>query len=249
MNEAARWREKMRRGEWDRPTPGLAEGHAQANLLVLPAALADDFEAFCRANPRPCPLLERLPAGDPRPRDMAHDTDLRTDLPRYLVFEDGEKIAETDDVIGFLMGCSFTFEWALQQADLPLHHVAQGRNVPMYRTNIPLTPVGPFSGEMVVSMRYFTPEQVDHAWQVSARFPRMHGAPIHAGDPVEIGIADLDRPEFGEAVERPPGTVPVFWPCGVTSQVAGLSAKPDLAICHAPGHMLLLDRRHHEFEE
>ena len=257
MNEAARWRDKIRRGAWNRPTPGLAEGHAQANLLVLPAALADDFEAFCRANPRPCPLLERLPIGSPHPREMAESADVRTDLPRYLVFENGERVAEADnvtrwwrkDLVTFLMGCSFTFEWALQQAGLPLHHVTQGRNVPMYRTRIALTPLGPFSGEMVVSMRCFESADVTRAWDITARMPRMHGAPVHAGDPAAIGIGDIDTPDFGDPIERPPGTVPVFWPCGVTSQVAGLSARPDLAICHAPGHMLLLDRRHDEFVE
>ena len=255
--DAAHWRREMRAGRWTRPTPGLAEGHAQANLLILPAALADDFEAFCTANPRPCPLLERLPAGVPHTREMADGADVRTDLPRYLVFENGARVAEAldvtawwrDDLVAFLLGCSFTFEWALARAGLPLHHVAQGRNVPMYRTRIPLVPVGPFRGEMVVSMRCFAPADVQRAWDISARMPRMHGAPIHVGDAVEIGIADLDRPDFGDRIARPDGETAVFWPCGVTSQIAGLSATPDLAICHAPGHMLLLDRRHEEFEE
>lgn len=254
---AAHWRQEIREGRWTRPTPGLAEGHAQANLLVLPSALADDFEAFCHANPRPCPLLERLPAGVPHTVEMADKADIRTDLPRYLVFENGRQIADTNDVtawwrndlVTFLMGCSFTFEWALARAGLPLHHVAQGRNVPMYRTRIPLVPVGPFNGEMVVSMRFFSLPDVQRAWEISARMPRMHGAPIHVGEPADIGIADLEAPDFGDRVERPEGSLPVFWPCGVTSQIAGLSARPDLAICHAPGHMLLLDRRHDEFEE
>lgn len=257
MSEAASWREKMRRGEWNRPTPGLAEGYAQANVIVLPASLADDFEAFCQANPQPCPLLERLAPGDPLTRQMADAADLRTDLPRYLVFKDGRRVAECeqvteywrDDLVGFLMGCSFTFEWALRRAGLPLHHVAQGRNVPMFLTHIPLARVGPFSGAMVVSLRFFLPEQVETAVRVSGRFPRMHGAPVHVDDPGAIGIGDLERPDFGDAIDRPRGTVPVFWACGVTSQVAGLSAKPDVAICHAPGHMLILDRRHDEFEE
>lgn len=257
MNEAALWREKMRRGEWTRPTPGLAEGHAQANLLILPSELADDFEAFCHRNPRPCPLLERLPAGDAKTKEMAAEADLRTDLPRYQVFKDGEYVAEcehvldwwSDDLVAFLLGCSFAFEWALQQAGLPLYHVDQERNVPMYRTNLPLTPVGLFHGHMVVSMRCFPPDMVDLAASISAKYPRMHGGPIHVGNPAKIGIEDLDRPDFGDAIEQPPGTVPVFWPCGVTSQVAALSARPRIAICHAPGHMLLLDRKHHEFDE
>lgn len=257
MNEAARWRETIRRGEWNRPTPGLAEGHAQANLIALPRALADDFEAFCRANPRPCPLLERLPAGSPHTQEMADGADVRTDLPRYLVFENGVRVAETedvtpwwrDDLVTFLLGCSFTFEWALRQAGLPLFHVDQGRNVPMYHTNIALEAVGLFCGEMVVSMRCFDPSDVARAAAISGRMPRMHGAPVHIGDPAAIGIDDIDAPHFGDAIMRPEGTVAVFWPCGVTSQMAGLSARPSLAICHAPGHMLLLDRRHSEFEE
>lgn len=255
--EAARWRERIRRGEWTRHTSGLAEGHAQANLLVLPVELADDFEEFCRRNPRPCPLLERLPAGDPLTKVVAWHADLRTDLPRYVVFKDGHIVAECedvakwwrDDLVSFLLGCSFGFEWALRRAGLPLYHVEQERNVPMYSTNIPLTPAGPFSGTMVVSMRCFPPSLVQRAWEVSARYPRMHGAPIHAGDAAKIGVGDLDRPDFGEAIARPDGCVPVFWPCGVTSQTAALSAHPRLAICHAPGHMLILDRRHDEFEE
>lgn len=254
--EAARWREKMRRGEWKQPTPGLAEGYAQANLLVLPAELADDFEEFCRLNPRPCPLLERLPSGDARTHAMA-DADVRTDLPRYRVFKNGVLETEcedvtrwwSDDLVSFLLGCSFAFEWALHQAGLPLYHVQQGRNVPMYHTNIALTPAGPFHGNMVVSMRCFPPHQVEQARALSARYPRMHGAPIHAGDAADIGIRNLDHPDFGDTIQRPAETIPVFWPCGVTSQVVALSARPRIAISHAPGHMLLLDRRHHEFEE
>ncbi|NDD27478.1 MAG: putative hydro-lyase [Proteobacteria bacterium] len=256
-NEAARWREKIRRDEWTLPTPGLAEGHAQANLLVLPSLLADAFERFCRENPRPCPLLERLPTGSPHPRLMARDTDLRTDVPRYWVFENGEKVAEAGDVrrwwcedlTAFLLGCSFTFEWALQQAGLRLLHVEQNRNVAMYRTSLRLATVEPFGGTMVVSMRWFEPAQAAQAARISARFPRMHGAPVHIGDPAAIGIDDIGRPDFGDPVEAPPGFVPVFWPCGVTSQTAALTARPQIAICHAPGHMLLLDRTHHEFEE
>lgn len=256
VDTAAAWRARIRRGEWTRPTAGLAEGYAQANMLVLPRALADEFSQFCALNPRPCPLLEMLAPGDPRTRQMADGADVRTDLPRYVVFREGVRVADPtdvtawweDDLVAFLLGCSFGFEWALVAAGLPLHHVLAGRNVPMYRTNLPLAPVGPFHGEMVVSMRYFEPTQATLAARISARYPLMHGAPVHTGDASGIGIADLDTPDFGDAIPRPEGTIPVFWPCGVTSQVVGLAARPRLAICHAPGHMLVLDRQHREFE-
>lgn len=251
------WRERIRQGEWTGPTAGLAEGYAQANLLALPVDLADTFEEFCRLNPRPCPLLERLPPGEYLTRDMADGADLRTDLPRYQVFTAGQQVAEetsvldwwAPDLVAYLFGCSFTFEWSLARAGIPLAHVAQGKNVPMYRTTIPLKPVGPFGGNMVVSMRPLPPAQVEPAIAITTRFPRMHGRPVHVGDARVIGIEDLARPDFGDAVEIPHGTVPVFWACGVTTQVAALHAAPWRVIAHAPGHMLLLDRRHEEFEE
>ncbi|MBM3465502.1 MAG: putative hydro-lyase [Armatimonadetes bacterium] len=251
------WREKIRANEWTKPTPGLAEGHAQANLVVLPSTLADAFEEFCAKNPRACPLLERLPPGQFMVGEMAPGADIRTDLPRYFVYGGGHLVAETTsvldwwapDLVAFLVGCSFTFEWALQQAGVPMHHLEQERNVSMYRTNIPLRPAGPFSGTMVVSMRWIPADKVDQTIAITSRYPRMHGRPIHMGDPRAIGIKDLMKPDFGDPVEPMPNTVPVFWACGVTTQVVPLSASPWRMICHAPGHMLILDKKHGEFEE
>lgn len=255
--EPRRWRERIRAGEFRGHTSGICVGFAQANLLVLPVEHADAFEEFCRRNPQACPLLERLPAGEPCSRTMAAGADLRTDLPRYHVYSGGEMVAEVDhvteywtpDLVGFLLGCSFTFEWALVREGVPLHHVLQDRTVPMYRTNLPLVPVAPFHGSLVVSMRAIPYPMFRRVAAITARFPRMHGEPVHYGEPGLIGIRHLDRPDFGEAIIRPPGTIPVYWACGVTSQVVALAAGPTRWICHAPGHMLILDRRHEEFEE
>ena len=248
-------RERCRSGLFDRPTAGVARGYTQVNLVVLPKAWADDFEAFCRKNPQPCPLLERTDVGTTEPVRMAPGADLRTDLPRYRVFRDdpdhgefkcvGEpKSAESywrGDLVSFLIGCSFTFEAALIEAGVTVRHIEESVNVPMYRTTIPCAPAGPFTAHMVVSMRPMPPDQVANAHRITAAVPHVHGAPVHAGDPAEIGIADITRPEYGDAVTIRPGEVPVFWACGVTPQEAILHARPELAITHKPGHMLITD--------
>ena len=180
---------------------------------------------------------------------LAADADLRRDLPRYRLWRRGELVAEPTDVVtlwqpdfvAFLIGCSFTFETALRQAGLPLRHIEQGRNVPMYRTTLACVPAGPFRGNMVVSMRPMTPADAERAAAITAEFPRMHGAPIQIGDPQSIGIANLERPDFGDAVTLFPGEVPVFWACGVTPQVALSQAAPEIAITHSPGCMFLTD--------
>jgi uncharacterized protein YcsI (UPF0317 family) len=239
----------MRRGEWDRPTAGLAPGYTQANLVVLPEADAFAFLRFCLRNPKPCPVLEVLEPGSPEPAELAPGADLRTDLPRYRVWRDGELAEETttigehwrDDLVSFLIGCSFTFERALEEAGLPLRHVEQGVNVPMYRTSRPTRPAGPFSGPLVVSMRPMTPEQAVRATEITARYASVHGAPVHAGDPAAIGIEDLARPDYGDPVEIRPGEVPVFWACGVTPQAVAAASRPELMITHAPGHMFVTD--------
>ena len=231
------------------PTAGVARGFAQANLVILPGEIADDFERFCTLNPKPCPLLERTAIGDPKPRRLAPDADLRTDLPRYRVFRDGHCIERPfsieslwrDDLVAFLIGCSFTFEWAMIEAGLPVRHIEEGCNVPMYRTDIPCKPAGDFGGPMVVSMRPMTPDQALHAQRITAACPRVHGGPVHVGDPSRIGIADIDRPDHGDAVTIRPGEVPVFWACGVTPMEAIVRAKPELAITHEPGHMFVTD--------
>ena len=201
-SEASRVREKIRRGEHDGPTAALAPGYTQANLVVLPQRDAFDFLRFCVANPRPCPVLEVCDPGDPEPRNFAPGADLRTDLPRYRIHRDGEVAAEVTDVrdvwredlVAFLIGCSFTFERALLAAELPVRHIEQGVNVPMYRTAVACKPAGRFSGPLVVSMRPMTPQQAIRATQITSRYTAVHGAPVHVGDPHALGIARSRRP-------------------------------------------------------
>jgi uncharacterized protein YcsI (UPF0317 family) len=247
-------RRRIRAGGWRRPTAGCCRDFAQANLVVVPQALAADFLLFCRRNPKPCPLLEATEPGDFEPKMLAPGADLRTDLPGYRVYRGGELQGEIpdllsvwrDDLVSFLLGCSFTFEWALQNAGIPLRHVEERVNVPMYVTGRACLPAGIFAGPLVVSMRPIPSDLVARAVEVTARFPLAHGEPIHIGDPAALGIADLDRPEFGQAVSIRPGETPLFWACGVTPQAVAAQARPELMITHAPGHMLLTDRRHDE---
>lgn len=253
---AADARNRIRRGDYAGPTSGLAPGFAQANLVVLPESYALDFARFCVRNPKPCPLLEITDTGSPHPTMLAPDADLRTDVPRYRVFRNGELIDEPTDVarywrrdlVGFLLGCSFTFEWALAAAEVPLAHQRQRVNVPMYVTTRPCVSAGPFKGPLVVSMRPFRPADVDRAVEVSARFPAMHGGPVHIGDPAVLGIRDLSSPDFGDPVRMGTDEVPVFWACGVTPQAVALVARPSLAIFHGPGHMFITDRPHVGFD-
>jgi uncharacterized protein YcsI (UPF0317 family) len=238
-----------RSGVFTGPTPGLALGFVQANLVILPKEHAFDFLLFCHRNPKPCPLLDVTEPGDPEPKGVAAGADLRTDLPAYRVWRDGRLVDEPsdirplwrDDMVSFVVGCSFTFESALLAARLPVRHVEQGTNVPMYNTDRPCRPAGRFAGPLVVSMRPMTPEQAVAATRVCSRFPRAHGAPIHFGDPAAIGILDLGRPDYGDPVEVRAGEVPVFWACGVTPQAALMRARLPLAITHKPGHMFLTD--------
>jgi uncharacterized protein YcsI (UPF0317 family) len=252
----AQLRAAIRAGRWTGPTVGLAAGYVQANVVILPQSLADDFAEFCRRNPQACPLLERTPPGDPRPRISAPGADLRTDVPRYRVFHDGEPdVAEPtdvrslwrDDLVGFLLGCSFTFKRALATAGLPVRHVEQGSNVPMFRTSVACQPAGPFRGPLVVSMRPYRAEDVERVIEVTRRYPRMHGAPIHIGDPTALGITDLHSPDFGDAVAIHDDELPVFWACGVTPQLALHDARPPLAITHSPGCMFVTDLEDGEF--
>ncbi len=244
-------RERIRRGEWVRPTAGCAAGYVQANLVVLPRELAYDFLLFTHRNPRPCPLLEVTDPGSPEPVRVAPGADLRTDLPKYRVYRHGvlaEEVTDLlplwrDDLVAFLLGCSFTFEAALLKAEVPVRHLEEGRNVPMYITSIPCAPAGLFEGPLVVSMRPIPPEKVARAAAVTARFPAVHGAPVHVGTPEALGIRDLGRPDFGDPVTIRPGEVPVFWACGVTPQAVAMAVKPPLMITHAPGHMFVTDLR------
>jgi uncharacterized protein YcsI (UPF0317 family) len=240
-------RERFRAG-LRTPTAGWSPGYVQANLVVLPRDLAFDFMLFAQRNPRPCPVLDVTDPGDPVSA-MAPQADLRTDLPAYRVFEHGQMVAETtdisrywrDDLVAFLIGCSFTFERALIAAGVPVRHVQQGRNVPIFVTNQMCRPAGIFSGPMAVTMRPVPPDLVPAAVQVTARYPAVHGAPVHVGGPAALGIADLSRPDFGDPVRAEDADVPVFWACGVTPQVALQRARPPLAITHSPGHMFITD--------
>jgi uncharacterized protein YcsI (UPF0317 family) len=211
--------------------------------------LAFDFMLFCRRNPKPCPLLDVTDPGCPEPQDAAPGADVRTDIPRYRVYRYGELIEEpTDlfawwqrDLVAFLLGCSFTFENALLRAGLPVRHIEQKRNVPMFRTNIACRRAGIFQGPMVVSMRPMTPAQAAQAAAICSRFPLAHGEPIHVGTPAGIGIVDLDKPDFGDPVDMRSDEVPVFWACGVTPQAVAMQARPPLLLTHAPGHMFVTD--------
>jgi len=248
-------RHRIRSGQLQRPTAGLAPGYTQANLAIVPRDLAYDFLLFCQRNPKPCPLLEVLDVGDPEPRDLAPGADIRTDLPRYRVYRHGILTDEVDDItpfwrddlVSFLLGCSFTFEHPLIDAGIRMRHIDLDVNVPMYITNRPCKPAGVFHGPMVVSMRPIPQAQVVRTVQITSRFPDVHGAPVHMGDPLELGIKALSQPDFGDAVTVGPGEVPVFWACGVTPQAVMMQAKPALAITHAPGYMFISDRRESEF--
>jgi uncharacterized protein YcsI (UPF0317 family) len=250
-------RSAARSGELTGPTAGLALGYVQANLVVVPQQLAFDFLLFCRRNPQPCPLLDVTDPGSPEPLTVAPGADLRCDVPRYRVYRHGELIAEPadlfswwrDDLVAFLLGCSFTFENALLEARIPVRHIEKGCNVPMYRTSIPCRPAGVFRGPMVVSMRPLTPAQAEQSTRICARYPRAHGVPVHQGNPGAIGIKDLDHPDFGDPVEVRPGEVPVFWACGVTPQAVAMAARPPLMLTHSPGHMFVTDWRDRDLEE
>ena len=245
-------RAAIRSGAFTGQTAGLAPGFVQGNVIILPAAYAGDFLRFAQANPKPCPLLAVGEPGDPKLPGLGADIDIRSDVPRYRVFRDGVAVAEEptdigdlwqDDFVTFVIGCSFSFEEALIQDGLEVRHVARGRNVPMYRSSIPLTPAGRFGGGMVVSMRPFRAADAIRAIQVTSRFPAVHGAPVHLGDPAEIGITNPDHADFGDDPIMEAGEIPVFWACGVTPQVAVEAARPPIAIAHAPGHMLITDLR------
>lgn len=232
------------------PTAGMAPGFTQCNLIALPRDWAWDFLLFAQRNPKPCPVLDVTDPGSHHTA-LAPDADLRRDIPLYRIWRDGvlveevreacEPWAEHPDLVGFLIGCSFTFETPLQEAGIEIRHVAQGCNVPMYLTNRPCRPAGRLHGPMVVSMRPIPADRVAEAVTITARFPAVHGAPVHVGEPGALGIADLSRPDFGDPAEIRPGEVPVFWACGVTPQAAVMASKPPFAITHAPGHMFITD--------
>ncbi len=244
-------RANQRRGS----TAGLAPGYVQGNLAILPQVLAGDFLRFCQLNPKPCPLIGSSAPGDPRVPSLAEDLDIRTDLSRYRVWHNGELVAEPedirefwrDDLVTFVIGCSFSFEEALLEYGMELRHITLGRTVPMYRTSIATAAAGPFHGPMVVSMRPLTAANAIRAVQITTRFPAVHGAPVHIGKPELIGIKDIAKPDYGDAVPVREDELPVFWACGVTPQSVIATVKPDFCITHYPGAMLVTDRKNSEF--
>ena len=242
-------RQRIRRGEITGHTGGLAPGCVQGNVVILPEALATDFLRFCQLNPKPCPLLAVSAPGDPALPTLGADIDMRSDVPRYRVFRDGELVEEPtdvghlwrDDLVSFILGCSLSFESALLDDGLPLRHLSRGLNVPMFRTSIQTVPYGPFHGPLVVSMRSFRPADAIRAVQITTRFPGVHGAPVHIGLPEQIGIRDLAQPDWGDSVDVPDDELPVFWACGVTPQAVIAEVRPEFCITHAPGSMLVTD--------
>lgn len=245
----------IRGGHHRGPTAGLAPGYVQGNLAILPAPLAADFLRFCQLNPKPCPLIGTSAPGDWHVPELGADLDIRTDLPRYRVWRNGELIAEPDtvtefwrdDLVSFVIGCSFSFEEALMAEGIELRHITRGCNVPMYRTSIATHAAGPFHGSMVVSMRPMKPADAIRAVQITTRFPSVHGAPVHIGKPELIGIKDIMKPDYGDAVLVNDDELPVFWACGVTPQSVIATVKPEFCITHYPGSMLVTDRKNTEF--
>ncbi|MCL4465237.1 MAG: putative hydro-lyase [Chloroflexi bacterium] len=239
--------ELIRRGEFRRGTAGVCHGYVQANLVVLPRELAFDFLLFCLRNPKPCPVLDVTEPGSPHPPIAAPEADLRTDLPLYRVYRRGRLVDEPtdiktywrEDLVAFLLGCSYSFERAMLANDIPIRHQEEGVEVPVFVTSRECVPAGPFHGPMVVTMRPIPHDKLVRAVQVTSRFPSVHGAPVHIGDPAELGIKDLSKPDFDDPVTIKPGEVPVFWACGVTPQVVAMHSQPELMITHAPAHMLV----------
>ena len=249
-------RHLIRAGLITGPTAGMCAGYAQANLVILPREFAYDFLLFTQRNPRSCPLLEVSDTGSRLLHTIASNADIATDFPRYRIYRDGQLKEECtdispfwqDDFVSFLIGCSVSFEAARQEAGIPVRHIEENCNVPMYKTSIPCAPSGIFHGTMVVSMRPIPAALVPKAVLVTGEMPRVHGAPIHIGDPSAIGIHDLMHPDFGDMVTIREGEVPVFWPCGVTPQNVVMASRPPLAITHAPGHMLITDVKNAELK-
>ncbi|MFE4240682.1 putative hydro-lyase [Peribacillus butanolivorans] len=247
----AELRAMIRNNELIKPTAGMANGYAQANLAILKKEHAFDFLLFCQRNPKSCPLIDVTEIGSPIPKFAAQSGDIRTDIPKYRIYKYGELVEEVtdisdyweDDMVGFLIGCSFTFEHALLNNDIAIRHIEEDCNVPMYKTNISCIEAGIFHGKMVASMRPIPQQDVVRAAQVTSRFPAVHGGPIHIGDPGAIGVSNIQQPDFGDAVTIREGEVPVFWACGVTPQSIAMETKPAIMITHAPGHMFITDIR------
>lgn len=227
----------------------MSLGYTQANLVILKKEYAFDFLLFCQRNSKPCPLVDVSDIGSFSPSKIAEGADIRKDIPKYRIYRDGVLIEEVndvteyweDDMVCFLLGCSFTFETPLLASGIPVRHIEEGCNVPMYKTNIPCAKAGKFEGPMVVSMRPMLSTDAIRAVQITSRFPGVHGAPIQIGNPEGIGIHDISKPDFGDPVKLKEGEVPVFWACGVTPQAVAMECKPSIMITHAPGCMFISD--------
>lgn len=248
MSPSAVARRDYRAGKYG-STAGVAPGYVQGNLVILPQEQAAAFHRFCQLNPKPCPIVGMSDPGNPAIPALGLDLDIRTDIPQYVVWKDGEAVDRPydvkkywrDDLVSFVIGCSFSFEEAMMAEDLPLRHIEQDTLVPMYRTNVPCKPAGPFAGPMVVSMRPLKPADAIRAVQITSRFPSVHGAPVHIGLPQSIGISDIAKPDYGDASRIDDDEIPVFWACGVTPQAVIAAARVPFAITHAPGVMLITD--------
>ncbi|GAB3059380.1 putative hydro-lyase [Salinicoccus sesuvii] len=253
--EARQLRKKIRQGVFDGTTSGASGENVQANIVILPKSYAFDFLLYAMRNQKAVPIIEVIEDGKVE-SIYAEGSDIRTDVPKYNIYKEGvltETVADIrdywqSDFVTFLIGCSFTFEQAILEADIEVKHIKQGRNVAMYKTDIATTSAGIFSGELVVSMRPFEKPLVDRVSDITAQFPNMHGRPVHYGDPSAIGITDIMHPEYGEAIDIGEDEVPVFWACGVTPQNAALNAKPEIMITHAPGHMFVTDMYNEDFK-
>lgn len=250
-------RSLIRKKEIKEPTAGMAAGFAQANLIILPENLAFEFMLFAQRNPKPCPILDVMEPGQYQPVLTAPKADLRTDLPRYRIYENGILKEEVTDIkdywqkdfVSFLIGCSFTFESALLEASIPIRHIEEGKNVPMYKTNIQCREAGIFQGPLVVTMRPLSGKQIVQAVQITSEYEKVHGTPIHIGDPTKIGIEDLGSSDFGETVTVQQDELPVFWACGVTPQAVAMESKPSMMITHSPGHMFITDVENKELSD
>lgn len=250
-------RELIATGGFEKPTSGVCPGFTQANLVILPKSLAFDFLLFAQRNPKPCPIIEVLGPGQFETKISAKNADIRKVIPRYRIYEHGilkEEVTDLskywqDDLVTFLLGCSFTFEQALIENHINIRHIEEDKNVPMYITNIACQESDIFKGPMVVSMRPVHYSKVVKSVLVTSSYPKVHGAPIHIGDPSQIGITDINKPDFGDRVTIKKDEVPVFWACGVTPQAVAMNVKPELMITHAPGHMLITDIRNEDLKD
>lgn len=248
-------RQLIRENKFTSPTAGLAKGYTQANLAILKKDLAFDFLLFCQRNPKQCPVIDVTEPGSPIPTLVAKNSDLRTDIPKYRIYKYGEMVDEVtdinkyweDDMVCFLLGCSFTFEHPLIKNGIPVRHIEENCNVPMYKTNIQCNKAGKFHGPTVVSMRPLPEKDIVRAVQITSRFPSVHGAPLHIGNPASIGIKDINKPDFGDMVTIKENEVPVFWACGVTPQAVAMEVKPEIMITHSPGHMFITDIKDEQF--